>query len=413
MSWACRRPDRGHRHVHRHLARPPRGQPVVAASSAQASQRAHSRGPYSANGRELPPPRRPSISAPSRTVMPRNRVRIGMANARSRAAGPPPCQPARARSLVQGAGRTRGALPAGGWCCPLLVRLPCHSVTRCPPDRCLICPINLTSVIAPAFARGAAAGLPRRRAAAGGAVVRPGRHRARDPAARSRACRSRLAALLGAFAPDAIETAGGITALPPPARRPPRAPGVDPEVAVVIATSGSTGRRRAPSCPPPRCWPRPAAAGPDRRPARRPLAVLPAASHIAGLAGAGPVAARRDRAPVVTDRLHPGGPGRGRGCALRVTGPDPAAPAGRTPGPTWPCCAPSCSAAPPSPAGPAGRRAGGGRAGGHHLRDERDLRRLRLRRCPAGRRAGADRARTAGSGSPARCCSPATGCAPT
>jgi o-succinylbenzoate---CoA ligase len=50
----------------------------------------------------------------------------------------------------------------------------------------------------------------------------------------------RLSALLGAFAPDAIETAGGITALPPPPGQA-RAPGVDPEVAVVIATSGSTG----------------------------------------------------------------------------------------------------------------------------------------------------------------------------
>src|SRR6266536_1985739 len=59
------------------------GQPAVAASSAQASQRAHSRGPYSANGENSPQPAGPSISAPSRTVMPRNLVCIGIANART------------------------------------------------------------------------------------------------------------------------------------------------------------------------------------------------------------------------------------------------------------------------------------------------------------------------------------------
>ena len=64
-------------------ARAGAGQPVTAASSAQASQRAHSAGPYSANGENSPQPAGPSISAPSRTVMPRNRVVIGIANARS------------------------------------------------------------------------------------------------------------------------------------------------------------------------------------------------------------------------------------------------------------------------------------------------------------------------------------------
>src|SRR5205814_10211854 len=63
-------------------ARTGAGQPDVAASSAQASQRAHSRGPYSGKGENSPQPAGPSISAPSRTVMPRNRVRIGIANAR-------------------------------------------------------------------------------------------------------------------------------------------------------------------------------------------------------------------------------------------------------------------------------------------------------------------------------------------
>jgi o-succinylbenzoate---CoA ligase len=52
---------------------------------------------------------------------------------------------------------------------------------------------------------------------------------------------SRLAALLSAFAPDAIETADGITPLAPPPG-PPHPPGVEPDVAVVIATSGSTGQ---------------------------------------------------------------------------------------------------------------------------------------------------------------------------
>ena len=63
------------------------GQPAVAASRAQASQRAHSRGPYSANGENSPQPG-PSISAPSRTVIPRKRVRIGMANARIESSRP-------------------------------------------------------------------------------------------------------------------------------------------------------------------------------------------------------------------------------------------------------------------------------------------------------------------------------------
>ena len=58
---------------------------MVAASIAQASQRADSRGPYSANGENSPHPAGPSISAPSRTVMPRNRVGIGMAKARTEA----------------------------------------------------------------------------------------------------------------------------------------------------------------------------------------------------------------------------------------------------------------------------------------------------------------------------------------
>jgi O-succinylbenzoic acid--CoA ligase len=53
--------------------------------------------------------------------------------------------------------------------------------------------------------------------------------------------RGRLEALLEAFAPAAVETAEGITRLAP-ARPAAARPGVRPEVAVVIATSGSTGQ---------------------------------------------------------------------------------------------------------------------------------------------------------------------------
>ena len=59
------------------------GHGTVADSIALASQRADSAGPYSANGENSPHPAGPWISAPSRTVMPRNLVRIGIANARS------------------------------------------------------------------------------------------------------------------------------------------------------------------------------------------------------------------------------------------------------------------------------------------------------------------------------------------
>ena len=64
------------------------GQDPAADSSALASHRAHSRGPYSANGENSPHPAGPSISAPSRTVTPRNFTGIGMANARSPASIP-------------------------------------------------------------------------------------------------------------------------------------------------------------------------------------------------------------------------------------------------------------------------------------------------------------------------------------
>ena len=59
------------------------GQPTVADSTALASHRALSFGPYSANGENSPHPAGPSISAPSRTVIPRNLTGIGIANAGS------------------------------------------------------------------------------------------------------------------------------------------------------------------------------------------------------------------------------------------------------------------------------------------------------------------------------------------
>ena len=71
------------------------GHPRVADSIALASQRALSLGPYSANGENSPHPAGPWISAPSRTVIPRNFTGIGMANARSPASIP-------ARSPVMG-----------------------------------------------------------------------------------------------------------------------------------------------------------------------------------------------------------------------------------------------------------------------------------------------------------------------
>ena len=71
------------------------GHPSVADSMALASHRALSLGPYSANGENSPHPAGPSISAPSRTVIPRNLTGIGMANARS-----PPSIPARSPVTV-------------------------------------------------------------------------------------------------------------------------------------------------------------------------------------------------------------------------------------------------------------------------------------------------------------------------
>ena len=80
------------------------GHSPAADSSALASQRAHSRGPYSANGENSPHPAGPSISAPSRTTTPRNLTGIGMANARNPAQSPP----------ITAQIHDRGSLPRSG-----------------------------------------------------------------------------------------------------------------------------------------------------------------------------------------------------------------------------------------------------------------------------------------------------------
>ena len=59
------------------------GQPTVHASSAAVSQDADSASSYSSNAENSPQPAGPSISMPSRTSMPRNRVVIGIANVRA------------------------------------------------------------------------------------------------------------------------------------------------------------------------------------------------------------------------------------------------------------------------------------------------------------------------------------------
>ena len=115
MAWACSGPTAGTVTLTGTLARAGAGHPVVAASIAQASQRADSRGPYSANGENSPHPAGPSISAPSRTVMPRNRVGMGMAKARteSSSAGSSSLTPAVAGTRAPGR-RAGPRIPPGG-----------------------------------------------------------------------------------------------------------------------------------------------------------------------------------------------------------------------------------------------------------------------------------------------------------
>ena len=184
------------------------GQPSQAASSAQASQRAHSRGPYSPNGENSAHPAGPSISAPSRTVMPRNRVRIGIANARS---------PGSAAAT-----RSRGPGTA--------------SATKHPPGSSLILPDNLTTMTSRplhAVLLPAAAGAGRLMEALGAALDGTGPALLPvDP----RLPAGRVQALLQALRPATLETPDGPQRLDPG-----DSPGVAPGTAVVIATSGSTG----------------------------------------------------------------------------------------------------------------------------------------------------------------------------
>ena len=74
-------------------------------------------GPYSANGENSPQPAGPCSSAPSRTVMPRNRLRSGIANARSVGSSPSRSSrcagPDRAGLTALGHGR-RGNLAKSG-----------------------------------------------------------------------------------------------------------------------------------------------------------------------------------------------------------------------------------------------------------------------------------------------------------
>ena len=69
---------------------------------ALASHRALSLGPYSANGENSPHPAGPSISAPSRTVIPRNLTGIGIANARNPPSIPPRSPVTVARFMIVG-----------------------------------------------------------------------------------------------------------------------------------------------------------------------------------------------------------------------------------------------------------------------------------------------------------------------
>ena len=200
--------------------------------------------------------------------------------------------------------------------------------------------------------------------------------------------RARLAALLEAFAPAAIETARARNGSLRGARRPPGPrPASGRRDAVVIATSGSTGSPRGWSCPPPRCSPRPGPRWTGSAPA--PASAGCAACRVStspGIAGAGPVAAGGHRAG---GQRAAGRRGLAGAAAARTS--------------RW--CRPSCAgcwtpgrrcrrvAGRPARRGRArppacwtGAR--GRRPGGHHLRDERDLRRLRVRRAAAGRRVG-------------------------
>ena len=140
--------------------------------------------------------------------------------------------------------------------------------------------------------------------------------------------RERLDALLGAFAPATIETPEGTTRLAPAGPGAAARPGVRPETAVVIATSGSTG--------PPKGTELSAAAllasaraslgRLGARPGDRWLCCL-RASHVAGI-GCSSARCWPGPPPVVSDRGSARDAG-GQRLRVRLAGPDPAAPPAR------------------------------------------------------------------------------------
>ena len=205
----------------------------------------------------------------------------------------------------------------------------------------------------------------------------------------------RLARILDAFAPSAVETPDGLS------RRPRRARGipVSEKTAVVIATSGSTGPaqgRGAQRGRPDALGAR--VAGPGRGGAGRPVAALPARHAHRRHPGAGPLPGRGhgagDRRPE-----DAAGPGRLR-LRPRLHRPDPAAaparrPAGRGQRATWADTFKSVllggAAASPGPGRPGPGRAGVPVVTTYGMSET--LRGLRLRRPPAGRGVGVDRGR--------------------
>ena len=272
----------------------------------------------------------------------------------------------------------------------------CQSITSPPRFGCLNPPINLTSVTSrPLHAvllppQAAGPRLLEALAAAldgSGPAILP-----LDPTLP----RARIGELIAAFAPTTLETAEDSQRLPRAGRGGLAGPGVPDEVAVVLATSGSTGLPKGVELPGSALVASAArVARQARRGTRRAMAVLPAAAPHLGPGRPGPVAAGRIRSRAAgPGRRRRGGQGFGRRgpVQLRLAGADSAAPparrrgaAGRVPG--------HPARRRGDPAGHAGRGGGGRGAGGHDLRDDRDLRRLRVRRDAAGRRAGRQRRR--------------------
>ena len=169
---------------------------------ALASQRADYLGPYSANGENSPHPAGPWISAPSRTVMPRNFVRIGIANARS----------------VE-SNSDRAGVPGGRRAADMALTL--FTVTECSRGR------PLHAVLVPGVAGAASLIEPLAAALDGsGPAILP---------LDAGLPESRLQQLLDAFRPGAVRGAGGDTTIRPDGQE------VSAGTAVIIGTSGSTG----------------------------------------------------------------------------------------------------------------------------------------------------------------------------